>query len=455
MSVLLIGSTGMGKSTLGNFLLDPDEKHVFDYQTFAVAKDNSPMTKEVKVGEKSVQIDDSNEFFLQLIDTPGLNDSDAKDLSHMINIIKKLNECEEIRACILVVKFNAKIDAQYKATIEYYSKLLPGLFDKNVIIVLTDYAIDERSEKMRKKQSIDVEKVKSNTIEELHQCADKELTYSPQLFTIDCQPLGSDEIETNQNIRLAILAYIKNLQPIKLKDLSIAKTDFIKQKDAERYKKLTGEIDGYNKRLKEVHTNSKEALEETRKKEMEIITKESEKKDLKEMLRQKDTTEDVVATHWSIAEEWRVFRWFTREFNVKSQYKISKYDTWTNGKCKFKNIDQKSDVVSGKVEGKFMRGIYASVTVYTQKRIKYEESIQDLKERLENEDNIIQLSKTAKELFLDKHKKELEEIKLLQKHIAERKAAAENCLLDHMTLKEAIQMLERLEESRSPPEESY
>ena len=445
MSVLLIGSTGMGKSTLGNYLLDPDKKHVFEKQTFAVATDNKPTTQEVKVEKKLVQIDDGSKLLLHLIDTPGLNESGAKDLSHMINIIEKLNKCGEIRACILVVKFNAKIDAQYKATMRYYSRLLPGLFDKNVLIVMTDYASDERSQELRKMQRIDVNQIKHNTILELGQCSNKELTYAPQLFMIDCQPITSAEMETNNKIRSAILAYIKSLLPIELDDLKVAKTDYIKQKDAEEYKKLMGEIDGYNERLQQVHTNSKEALVKTHAQEMEIIKTDSEIKDLKEKLKIKDTTEDVVAAHWSIDEEWRALRWFTREFNIKSEHKISKHDTWTNGYCEFKDIVEKPDMVSGKVEGKFMRGIYASVTVYTEKRTKYADDIQDLKKRLEREDKCLQGNQTARDLFLEKHQKELAEIELLRNHIAERRDAAEKCNSDYMTLEEAMKRVNELD----------
>ena len=444
-SVLLIGSTGMGKSTLGNYLLNPDEKHIFgDKQTFAVATDNKPMTQEVKDEYKNFQNDDSRTSFLQIIDTPGLNESGTKDLSHMINIIKKLDS-RKISACILVVKFNAKIDAQYRATIEYYSKLLPGLFDRNVLIVMTDYASDERSEALRKRQRIDVEQVKCNTIEELRQCSNKELTYSPQLFTIDCQPVGSAEMETNQKIRSAILAYIKSLLPIALDNLRVAKTDYIKQKDAEKYKKLMGEIYGYNERLQEVHKNSKEALVETHAQEMEIIKTESEIKVLEDKLKIKDTTEDVVAAHWSIEEEWRMLRWFTREFSVKLEHKISKHEEWTNGKCEFQDVIKKSDIVSGKVTGKFMRGIYASVTVYTEKRIKYADDIQDLKKRLERENKYLQGNKTARDLFLEKHQDKLEQIELLLNHIAKRRDAAAKCNSDYMTLEEAMKRLYELE----------
>ena len=270
-SVLLIGSNGMGKSTLGNYLFDPDKEHMYFRQTFATATDNKPMTQKVKAISKSVQIDDSRSEVLTIIDTPGLNESANRDLSHTIKIIKEFNECGEIRACILVIKFNAKIDAQYKATMEYYSRLLPGLFDKNVIIVMTDYASDERSEMMRKMQCIDVEQVKRDTISVLGQCSNKEMTYRPQLFTIDCLPLGSAEMETSLTVRTAILNYIFKLAPIKVKSQMVAKTDYFKQKDAQEYEKLQGEIKEYSEGLKELHTDSRKALDDAHNKSREII----------------------------------------------------------------------------------------------------------------------------------------------------------------------------------------
>ena len=78
MSVLLIGSTGMGKSTFGNFLLNPDEEHMFETKTFATATDNKPMTQEVKVATKSVHIDGRRRVDLTIIDTLGLNESAAR-----------------------------------------------------------------------------------------------------------------------------------------------------------------------------------------------------------------------------------------------------------------------------------------------------------------------------------------------------------------------------------------
>uniref|UniRef100_A0A1X7TWC4 AIG1-type G domain-containing protein n=1 Tax=Amphimedon queenslandica TaxID=400682 RepID=A0A1X7TWC4_AMPQE len=387
------------------------------------------MTQEVKVVSKTVQIESGRNVWLELIDTPGLNEGATKDLSHMIDIIKRLNELEEIKACILVVKFNAKIDAQYKATMEYYSKLLPGLFEKNVIIVMTEFKTDDNSE---------------DTILELRKCS-KQISYSPQIFTIDCcLTSDSPEKETSLIMRKVILDYILQLPPIKVNNQMVAKTDYIKHKDAAKYEKLQGEIKGYKERLQEVHTESKKALDDTRSKKKEINEKESKIKDLEEKLKEKDTTEDVVAEHWSINEVWKWFQRFTRGFNIKSTHEITHYTTWSNEKCEFKEIVQTSHSVKGKVQGQFMRGIYASVTAYTEKRIKYADEIQKLKKEIETKNKNLTECKDEWEDYRKEHEEKLEEIELLEKYIAQRHVAAEKCLLDLMTMEDAVKRLEEL-----------
>uniref|UniRef100_A0A1X7UKH4 AIG1-type G domain-containing protein n=1 Tax=Amphimedon queenslandica TaxID=400682 RepID=A0A1X7UKH4_AMPQE len=449
MSVLLIGSTGMGKSTFGNFLIDPDDTHMYDRQTFPAATNNRPKTQEVKVASKHFPIEGSDrKMELKLIDTPGLNESATKDLSHMIDIIKKLNECQEIRAFILVVKFNAKIDAQYRATMEYYSKLLPGLFEKNVIIVLTDYATDERSVKQRERQCIDVEEIKRNTILELGQCSNNQITYSPQLFMIDCQPMTSAEKEISKKERKAILDYIFQLTPIEVRNQMVAKTDYIKQKDAQKYEQLQGEIKGYSERLQEVNKESKNALDQTRHKNREITEIESKIHDLKKQLEDKDTTGEIVAVNCSINEEWKWFQWQTREFNIESQHEISSHTKWTNGNCQFKEIVQKPDAINGRIEGSFMRGIHASITAYTQKKIKYAKEIEDLKKKIETKNKILTECKDEWEKYRAEQKESLEEIELLEKYIAQRRVVAEKCRSNLMTMEDAATRLEELKGER-------
>ena len=432
----------MGKSTLGNFLLDPDEYHMLDNQTFAAAIDNRPTTQEVRAETRKVLIEGSRYEILTIIDTPGLNESGEKDSSHMMDIIDMLYRKKEIRACILVIKFNAKIDAQYKATMEYYGKLLPGLFDKNVIIVMTDFATDDHSERMRQRQGIDVGKVKENTIMELRQCSNSQLTYTPQLFTIDCLPRDT-EMETNLTVRTAIIDFIfQSLTPVSVADRLIAKTAYVKQKHAQKLEHLQDEISDYKMRLKQVHQESGKALDETLKRETEINEIQNCIKDLTRKRDDLDKEDDVVAESWSIEERWKFLQRFTREFYVASPYQMTRYTKWTNGKCEFKEIIKTSRSVKGKVEGQFMRGIYASVTVYTEKREKYAREIGELDGKIATEKAHLKVAKAQSDQFKKEQKEHIKQIQELEEYIKEKNREAKKWSNNLMGVEEVRLIIE-------------
>ena len=313
---------------------------------------------------------------------------------------------------------------------------------------MTDFATDERSVKQRELQHTNVEEIKRNTILELGQCSNNQISYSPQLFMIDCLPMTSAEKETSKKERKAILDFIFQLPTIEVRNQMVAKTDYIKQKDAQKYEQLQGEIKGYSERLHEVNKECKHALDQTRYKKREITEIESKIHDLTKQLEDKDTTDEIVAATWFINEEWKFFRSFTREFNVTSRLEISSHTKWTNEKCQFKEITQKPDAISGKIEGKFMRGIYASVTAYTQKRIKYADEIENLKKKIETKKKILTECKDKWEDYRAEQKENVEEIELLEKYIAQRRVAAEKCRSDLMTMEDAATRLEELKGER-------
>ena len=460
MAVLLIGSTGMGKSAFGNFLLNPDDDdHIFDSakQTFTVSTNNKPMTQEVQIAHKEVHVEGilTDSMSLNVIDTPGLNESAEQDLSHMIDIVKKLNEIGQIQACILVIKFSASIiDSQYKATVEYYSRLLPGLFDNNVIIVMTDFATDDRSEKLRRKKKIDVEAIKRNTVLELSKCSNGQITYSPIIFMLDCMPCDDDqsvaEIEKSKNVRNAILQYIYHLKPVDLKNCKIAKTPYLKELDNGRIRELEGEIKGYNQALQESHKGSNNALNEMQEKQTEIVKAQGQLKNLEQHRDERNKKDPVLLKQLSIEESWKILRWFTEKFNIDTtdhNCDVIHFETWTNRHSEFKEIVQGKRSVSGKVEGEFMRGIYASIKVYTEKRQKYAKEITQLNGEIEKAKKKLAKCIEARDEMKQQYDGHMEEMQRLKKYIDEKSKEIEECSLDLMTVEVALARLNKLKPS--------
>ena len=379
-----------------------------------------------------------------IVDTPGLNESDTKDLKHMIEIVETLQAMESVVACVLVVKFNSKIDAQYKATVQYYRKLLPSLFETNVIIVMTDFATDDRSIKLRERQGIDVEQIKRNTVREIVE--NGSLEYDPLLFTIDCLPVEDEEQRLNRSIRLAIFSKLASQKPMPTKILMVAKTASLKREDNEKIKSYEGEITGYNKRLQQANIRATEALEKIQSKEQDVTEKEKQLTGLQEDLSDKDSSEQTSIATWSVSEEWKLFRWLSRSFEKTTSCEIESVDKWTNGHCEWNDFVQTKYGVEGKIEGKFMRGIYASLTLLASKRKKYAKEITSLRQQITAVEEQRQYLKEHLNEVRDRYKEYTADIKLLEQFIEEKRVLINVLVSDYMPLDEARTRLGSLQQ---------
>ena len=445
-SVLLIGSTGNGKSTLGNFLLDPDETQT--KKLFETATDNLPKTQNsLGITGTLDDVDMYSSVRLTVIDTPGLNEGAVKDLKHMVDLIKWLQEVGEITACIFVVKFHSKIDAQYRATIKYYAKLLPSLFEKNAFIVMTDYATDARSVTLREKQGINEEQMKINVVKEIVDCA--ELDYDdPMVFKIDCVPLSQPEKDASMDVRAAIIDYVLSLQPIAMKDLTVAKTEYLLAEDKAKISEHEGAVTGYKERLQETNNKAVKALDEVHLKEKEVADSVKKIKSIKLELGEKDTYELVTAATWSVDAEWKFLQTQTKGYKLTSQWPIINVKKWTNKKCELEDKRLTTHTLEGIVKGSFMRGLYANITLETKKCLKYAAEIKQLKDEL----TITEATRAAQEKELlsysERYKDYIAEIGLLEKFIQQKRNLIVELSQDRMSIDEAYERLQKIKEQQ-------
>ena len=138
VNILLAGSTGHGKSALGNILLNADEEHIWDNRTFQVGDCRESCTD-------SCSVRHCPNSLVTVMDTPGLNESHERDLPNMIKVVKAAHELGSVHAVVLVMKVDSRMDQTYKDTVLYYEKLLTKeIFKNNLIIVLSGYQAAQR-----------------------------------------------------------------------------------------------------------------------------------------------------------------------------------------------------------------------------------------------------------------------------------------------------------------------
>ena len=440
MALLLIGSTGNGKSTLGNFLLmDPSDSHT-KKPKFRMARANKPETQEVTYEE--FQHTDDRTY--RVIDTPGLNESPVKDMIHMCSLVKALNDpnLQGVTACLLCVKFNSKIDAQYKDTVGYYSRLLPSLFDGNVLVIMTEYLTDPRSEKLRKAQEIDVKSVKKNAADEIRESAN--LSYTPPVFTIDCLPLDEEERSTSLEVREDIMKHIEKLTPVSTTNLQVVKTTYLRELDSRKIEGMWGEIRGYNERLMEVNTKATETLIELEDTEREIIELSGKIVNIEFNLKALDSSELVVANTWRVSKHSKIGKTPRKDFKIESQWKIKKINEWTNSHTELVIASKTDYEVTGSCRGHKMRKLHATIILETERKEKYATMIASMRTESDQLHEELECKEKEIEQFRKNHSQYEKEIGLLRNHIKERKKEIETLSLNTMSINEAMKRVEEI-----------
>ncbi|CAE7320219.1 HERC6 [Symbiodinium natans] len=116
--LLVLGSTGHGKSALCNLLVEPTEENLWgEDPTFQVGECRRSCTENCSTHSSKTEM---------AMDTPGLNESHAADLPHMINVVKAAKELEHVHAVVLAMKIDSRMDSHtrtpYSTIMTYWAR---------------------------------------------------------------------------------------------------------------------------------------------------------------------------------------------------------------------------------------------------------------------------------------------------------------------------------------------
>lgn len=129
----MIGNTGHGKSATCNSLSNTKEfksKSGLNSETYKI---KAVITKSV--------IEEENTS-LMVIDTPGMEDSENRDLEHLTKMIAFLNALGYIHTFVIAIRDGCRLDRPLQDMIKLFINLFQRTFFFNVVICITHFGYD-------------------------------------------------------------------------------------------------------------------------------------------------------------------------------------------------------------------------------------------------------------------------------------------------------------------------
>ena len=309
--LVILGATGDGKSSLGNFILNKKD-------LFRVSDDPDSETKET-IGHNG--INGSENIFV--IDTPGLQDTRASDKKHIINMVEYIKKHKDIQAIIVVFNFHQDRFAPYLKTM---IKIFNDIFEIedfwfHVGFVFTKYFKDMRK-KLEKKKDKKVEKYIGQIKELVKEC-NRKCPNNFNTYFMDSDMEDIDEYSIEECKRL--LGWVSSLDPL---DTSKVKEVDDKIKTSE---KELREIEGPSRWEKNIEYKTIIKLERIKNIHYDGSITFSEEKEISRSEKRVVHDKELINSRFDEKEEKSLSKWDGRTEIITTKFLRRKILTYNDG----------------------------------------------------------------------------------------------------------------------------
>ncbi|TGJ83243.1 hypothetical protein E0Z10_g5511 [Xylaria hypoxylon] len=418
INVLVLGETAMGKSTLIRQLgiysgiVNPVIKIGLGNQSCTKHVGNHPVStslrmyhledpsgspiRNVDYADLALFTDDDAKLVpdqpesdgivsnFNLIDTPGLDDSDGNDLEIMAEIIGRVSDLSHLNAVLYVLSINKPFGKSFKSLYDYLQRSMPVIAN-GVIAINTSCSVEKFDEALSSRRNLIKDRM-----EAFQRATPKGATNLPHFF-MDNQPDETNPFAMMESFNACykLLKLLSVQRPLEVSNIRLLKTPGITNVDTrvllslERlHGRLKKDLDGELARATKANNARLRMQAETARLRASLVDDEAELADL-------DRNSEIMLGTKRVAEDYSfetfleaVIRLDKRDVSFDADCRISHVQKTVAGASRWLDEDLRGTTWRATLKAGLFRSLNGSATFYTTSRLKHRREIERLRSHI-------------------------------------------------------------------------